>query len=256
MDLFHIIGLFSLGLTLGSFYNVVGLRVPIGESIVTPPSHCPTCGYRLTALDLVPVVSYVGLKGACRSCSSKISPLYPVMEFLTGSLFALSYYTFGWSPELLVALLFVSLLIIITVSDITYTLIPNKVLLLFGILLFLARLWSPLTPWWDALLGAFVGFGLLILVAKLSLWLFKKDGMGGGDIKLYFVLGLVLGTKGVFLSLFLASVIGLFIGLLYERMKTKEEEGFPFGPAIAIAALLTYFFGSTLVDWYLSFFEF
>jgi len=178
------------------------------------------------------------------------------MELLTGSLFAFSYYTFGWSPELFVALLFVSLLVIITVSDITYTLIPNKVLLPFGVLLFFARLWAPLSPWWDAILGALIGLGLLWFVAKISLWLFKKEGMGGGDIKLYFVLGLVLGTKGVFVSLFLASVIGLFVGLIYERMKKDGEEGFPFGPSIAVAAILTYFYGDGWVDWYLSFFNF
>lgn len=256
MEWFYIIAFFVFGLVFGSFYNVVGLRVPVGESIVTPPSHCPKCGRRLTALDLVPVLSYVGLKGACRSCGNKISPLYPVMELLTGSLFAFSYYTFGWSPELFVALLFVSLLVIITVSDITYTLIPNKVLLPFGVLLFFARLWAPLSPWWDAILGALIGLGLLWFVAKISLWLFKKEGMGGGDIKLYFVLGLVLGTKGVFVSLFLASVIGLFVGLIYERMKKDGEEGFPFGPSIAVAAILTYFYGDGWVDWYLSFFNF
>ena len=123
------------GLVFGSFFNVVGLRVPKGESIVRPPSHCTVCDRNLTIKDLVPVFSFVFLKGKCRGCGTKIHWVYPVMELATGLLFAFAYLQLGFSLELIVALLFISLLVIITVSDLAYMLIPDKILLFFLFLL-------------------------------------------------------------------------------------------------------------------------
>ncbi|MGG0644513.1 prepilin peptidase [Sporosarcina gallistercoris] len=241
---------FVYGLVFGSFFNVVGLRVPKKESIVSPPSHCTICDRRLTAIDLIPVISFVFLRGKCRGCGTKISIVYPLMELNTGALFALSFYYLGFSLELAVALLFVSMLVIITVSDIMYMLIPNKVLLPFGMAIALLRFFSPLSPWWDSLLGAAVGFLVLLLIAIVS-----KGGMGGGDIKLFFVIGLVLGTQLTLLTLFLAAFIGSLVGILYLR-KTKQgrKTPVPFGPSIAVAAVISYFCGDTLVGWYLTLF--
>ncbi|MFD1863961.1 prepilin peptidase [Planococcus chinensis] len=237
------------GLVFGSFYNVVGLRVPKNESIAYPPSHCTKCDRRLTALDLVPVFSFLFLKGKCRTCGEKIHWVYPLMEFITAGLFALSFWKFGFTPELIVAILFVSLLVIITVSDIAYMLIPDKVLLPMGIVLLALRLFIPLDPWWDAIAGALIGFGLLLLIAIVS-----KGGMGGGDIKLFFVIGLVLGVSGTLLTLFLASLIGAIAGLFMLR---KSEQGrktpVPFGPSIALGAVITYFWGAELLAWYMGF---
>ncbi len=134
------------------------------------------------------------------------------MEFATGVLFALAYFMLGFSLELVVALLFLSLLVIITVSDIAYMLIPDKVLLPFAIVLLVCRMFIQLTPWWDSLLGAVVGFGVLYLIAVVS-----KGGMGGGDIKLFFVIGLVLGTVNTLLTLFVAAFIGSIIGIIILR---------------------------------------
>ena len=136
----------------------------------------------------MPVFSYVFLKGKCRGCGTKIHWVYPVMELATGLLFAFAYYQLGFTLELVVALLFISLLVIITVSDIAYMLIPDKILLFFLIPLIVLRVFEPLSPWWDSIVGAVVGFGVLFLIAIVS-----KGGMGGGDIKLFFVIGLVLG---------------------------------------------------------------
>ena len=131
-----ILGLFFIyGIVLGSFFNVVGLRVPKKQSIALPPSSCTTCNRKLEIFDLIPVFSYLFLKGKCRGCGSKISFIYPFMEFMTGILFALSYYILGFSPELVVAILFISMLVIITVSDIAYMLIPKRILLPFAIAL-------------------------------------------------------------------------------------------------------------------------
>lgn len=237
-----------VGAIVGSFYNVVGLRIPKKESIVHPPSHCTNCQMRLTTIDLVPIFSYVLLRGKCRGCGTKISALYPTAEFITALLFAFAYWQIGWNEELFVALLFISLLIIITVSDIVYMLIPNKILLFFLPLLIIGRILSPLEPWWSSIVGAILGFGILLLIAVLS-----KGGMGGGDIKLFFVIGLVLGIVNTVLTLFLASVIGLIIGIItLSRKKQRRKTPIPFGPSIAIAAVIIYFYGTSILQWYSS----
>ncbi|MGB3100878.1 MAG: A24 family peptidase, partial [Psychrobacillus psychrotolerans] len=226
------------------------LRVPKRESIVRPASHCTVCDRNLTVKDLVPVFSYVFLKGKCRGCGTKIHWVYPVMELATGLLFAFAYYQLGFTLELVVALLFISLLVIITVSDIAYMLIPDKILLFFLIPLIVLRVFEPLSPWWDSIVGAVVGFGVLFLIAIVS-----KGGMGGGDIKLFFVIGLVLGWVPTLLTLFLASIIGTVIGVIsLKRTKQGRKTPIPFGPSIAIAAIIAYFYGESLVDWYVNLF--
>lgn len=237
------------GLLLGSFYNVVGLRVPLEKSIVTPRSACPTCGHQLKAHELIPVLSYMIQKGKCRGCQSRISPIYPFMELLTGILFVTAPYFIGWSGELVVALTIISMFIIIIVSDINYMLIPDKILLWFAGIFLLERIIWPLTPWWDSLLGALVGFLLLLIIALVS-----KGGMGGGDIKLYALLGFVLGTKLVLLSFFLSTLFGAVIGGVALLLKiVKRKQPIPFGPYIAAGTLTAYYWGSDLIDLYLNF---
>lgn len=250
MTIIYMFLFFLYGLIFGSFFNVVGLRIPKKESIVHPPSHCTVCDRRLTIKDLVPVFSYVFLKGKCRGCGTKIHWVYPVMELVTGLLFAFAYYQLGFTLELAVALLFISLLVIITVSDIAYMLIPDKILIFFLIPLIVLRVFVPLSPWWDSIIGAFVGFSVLFLIAVVS-----KGGMGGGDIKLFFVIGLVLGWIPTLLTLFLASIIGTVVGIIsLRRTKQGRKTPIPFGPSIAIAAIISYFYGEMLVDWYVNLF--
>lgn len=238
------------GLVFGSFYNVVGLRVPKKQSIAYPPSHCTNCERRLTALDLVPVFSYLFLKGQCRTCGSKIHWVYPMMEAITAVLFTVVFLKFGLTPELIVGLLFVSLLVIITVSDIAYMLIPDKVLLPFAAVLLILRFVIPLDPWWDSLVGAAVGFSVLLLIAVLS-----KGGMGGGDIKLFLVIGLVLGTAGTLLTLFVASFIGTVVGIIILRIRKQgRKTPIPFGPSIALSAVLVYLWGEQWIGWYVNLF--
>ncbi len=246
MEILYTILFLIYGLIFGSFFNVVGLRVPKNESIVTPPSHCTICDRRLTFKDLVPVFSFVFLKGKCRGCGTKINWIYPVMELTTGVLFAFAYWRIGFSFELIVAILFISMLVIITVSDLAYMLIPDKILLFFGVLLIIARAVSPLNPWWDSIIGAVGGFGLLLLIAILS-----KGGMGGGDIKLFAVIGLVLGIIPTLLTLFLAAFIGAIVGVIHlRRSKQGRKTPVPFGPSIALAAIIVYFYGTQMLDWY------
>ena len=134
----------------------------------------------------------------------------------------------------------------IVVSDIAYMIIPDKVLLFFLPLLIIARVFSPLDPWWDSIVGAVLGFGILYLIAVVS-----RGGMGGGDIKLFFLIGLVLGWLNTLLTLFLASFIGMIIGIVVLKVSGKgRKTPVPFGPSIAIAAIIVYFYGSSLIDWY------
>ncbi|MGM9950398.1 MAG: prepilin peptidase [Lysinibacillus sp.] len=246
MDMVYSIFIGLFGLVLGSFYNVVGLRVPKRESLVSPPSHCTACNRRLTPFELIPVISYVLQGGRCRGCGAKVSPVYCVTELATAVLFVASYMKFGFTAEFAVALLFVSLLVIINVSDLAYMLIPDKILLFFLPLLVIARIFSPLEPWWDSLLGAGLGFGLLLLIAVIS-----KGGMGGGDIKLFLLIGLVLGTVNTLLTLFLASLIGMIVGIVVLKVRGQgRKTPIPFGPSIALGAVIAYFYGADLIEWY------
>ncbi|MFC5466744.1 prepilin peptidase [Lederbergia graminis] len=239
---------FLYGLLFGSFYNVVGLRVPKKQSIIRPRSACPSCGRTLSFLELMPVVAYVIQLGKCKNCGKRISPIYPIMELTTGLLFALAYIKIGWSFELVIALTLISLLVIITVSDLTYMLIPDKVLLVFTGIFIIELIIEPLSPWWDSLAGAAVAFIMLLAIAIIS-----KGGMGGGDIKLFTVLGLVLGVKLVFVSFFFANLIGAIIGIIGMAIgKIERKKPIPFGPFIAIGTIIAYFFHKEIFTWYLS----
>ncbi|KAA0549237.1 prepilin peptidase [Bacillus sp. BGMRC 2118] len=250
MTLFLYTYIFIVGLVLGSFYNVVGLRVPNNESIVKPRSACPRCHSTLTPLQLIPVFSYLFQGGKCRTCKTTISPLYPMMELATGVLFVAAPLIMGWSLELFVAWTFISLLVIIFVSDIKYMIIPDKVLIVFAVLLLAERLLlSPLTPWWDSLVGATVGIGMLMFIILIS-----KGGMGGGDMKLFGVIGIVLGWKLVLLAFFLSTLIGTLLAMIGLVIgKVKRGQPFPFGPSIVIGSLITYFYGEHMISWYINF---
>ncbi|WP_062104552.1 prepilin peptidase [Bacillus niameyensis] len=241
--------IFLYALLFGSFYNVVGLRVPEKKSIVKPRSSCPSCGRTLTIIELIPVFSYLFQLGKCKNCKKSIAPLYPIMELLTACLFVFAYAYSGWSFETVIAWTLISLLVIISISDIVYMLIPNKILLFFTAFFLIERIIQPLNPWWDSLVGSLVAFILLMAIAVIS-----KGGMGGGDVKLYAVLGFVLGTKLVLLSFFIANLIGAIIGLLGIAVGIfTRKKPIPFGPFIAIGALIAYFFHESIFSWYLSF---
>lgn len=241
--------LFILGLILGSFYNVVGIRTADKQSIVSPRSHCPSCKHQLSALELIPVVSYLLQKGRCKQCQTKISVKYPLFEFITASLFTISPMMVGWSKELLIVLLLISLVIIVTISDLYKMLIPNQVLLFFALVTLAMRVWLPLAPWWDAYAGAVLGFLILFLIAIIS-----KGGMGGGDIKYFSVLGLFLGMKGIVLTLVLAAFLGAVFGLVLLLLKKiARKQPLPFAPFIGAAALISYFYGHVIWQAYFKF---
>lgn len=251
LDIFFYPFLFVLGIVFGSFYNVVGLRIPKKFSIITPPSHCTNCNRQLNAIDLLPVFGYLIRRGKCASCGERIASLYIFVELLTGCLFLLSYHLFkGDLLELSIALLFVSLCVIVSVSDLVYMLIPNKVLLFFLPLLIVLRLISQPQPLTSYLIGGVAGFGILFLVAVI-----KPGAMGMGDVKLFGLLGFVIGWQNVLVSLFIASLVGLIAGVsLMLRGKATLKAAIPFGPFLCIGSIVAYFWGSDLLEAYLSLF--
>jgi leader peptidase (prepilin peptidase)/N-methyltransferase len=241
--------IFTLGLIIGSFFNVVGLRVPLKKSIVSPRSACPTCGHQLKPYELIPVLSFMLQRGKCRGCQSRISPIYPIMELLTGTLFVTAPLMIGWSGELVVALTLISMFMIIIVSDINYMIIPDKILIWFAGIFLLERIIWPLNPWWDSLLGAVTGFLLLLVIALVS-----KGGMGFGDVKLYALLGFVLGLKLVLLSFFLSTLYGaVFGGLALLFRIVKRRQPIPFAPFIVAGTLTSYYWGAEIINLYLQF---
>lgn len=247
MELFYMITFFIFGTVFGSFFNVVGLRVPKKESFHRSRSYCPSCKKTLQFYELIPIISYVLQRGKCRNCQQSISPIYPVIELATGILFVLAYVQLGFTWELITALLLTSLLMIIFVSDIKYMLIPNKVLLFFLPFLIVMRIVVPLNPWYDAIVGAVIAFVLLAIIIIVS-----KGGMGAGDMKLFGILGIVLGLWKVLLTFFLAALFGAVIGgafMLFNKVKRKQP--IPFGPFIVLATFITYYWGDNIIDWYL-----
>src|SRR5690625_3426925 len=188
---------FLFGSVFGSFFNVVGLRLPQKKSFISNRSIFPACARTLSASELIPLLSIILLQGKCKGCHKKISPLYPIIELTTGLLFAFSFMKIGFHVELITALLVVSLLMVILVFDLRCIVIPYLILLFFLPLFVIMRIIHPLDPWWSAIGGAIIGFSLIALIIFIS-----QGGMGGGDMKLFGVLGFVLGIKKVLLTFF------------------------------------------------------
>ncbi len=241
MEIFICIVLFILGANLGSFYNVVGYRLPKGESLISPPSHCPKCNNRLGTLELIPILSYLFQGGKCKHCKTKIPIFYTIFELVTAILFVLAYLSYGFTPHLLIALTFISMLVIIVVSDLNFMIISDSVLITFAILLGIEIfVIDGFKVFIECLVNGLLAFLTMFALKKLGDYIFKKESMGGGDIKLMFLFGLTLGYPMVLLSIFLGSLIGLPISLF--MMKKSEEHIIPFGPFLAVGALIIVLF--------------
>lgn len=250
MTIYFSIVFLIFGIVLGSFYNVVGERLPNNESIVKPRSHCPKCGHQLQAFELIPVISYLFLKGKCRKCKSHISIFHPIFELVSGILFMISYLVFGMSIQLIIALTFISILLITIVSDYKYMIICDEVLIIGSFFLIIELIFERgFAGTGLSILDGLVSFFLMYLIKKIGDFFFKRESMGGGDIKLMFTFGLVLGVLNSILSIFLASIIGLPISLLLLHYKKNHEV--PFGPYLSIAAIIILLTNFNVIDMYL-----
>jgi len=247
---------FVLGLLIGSFLNVCVWRIPRKESIVSPPSRCPACGHRLSPAELVPVVSWLALRGRCRHCGARISPRYPLVELLTAALFAAVALRFGFAWVTLPMLFLTAVLIAASLIDAEHAIIPNG-LVLAGLVpgVLAAALRMNGGPWWDGLAGALAGAVPLIAIDLLSRLILRREGMGGGDVKLMAMVGLFLGWRLTLLSLLLAVYLGGLAGIVLLATRVLRRGGqFPFGPFLAAGSMLSMLAGGEILNWWLGIF--
>ena len=234
---------------IGSFLNVCIYRIPRRESIAWPASHCPECGYVLKWYDLFPVLSYLMLRGKCRQCRSHISRRYPLVEALTGVLFAAAYLKFGLAWLLLNRLVFICLLIVVALIDLEHFIIPNKIVLPGA----LAGLILTLIPGSHSFLNA-LGSGVGAALFFFLIWFFYPQGMGEGDVKLALMLGAFLGWPQIAAAIFLASLTGSVGGIAVIVIKGgNRKTPVPFGLYLAIGSILALLYGPEFLSLYLQF---
>lgn len=247
MNILYLILFFIFGLYMGSFYTVVGLRLPKNENFIISRSKCDHCSHPLSFFDMVPILSFLFLKKKCRYCKGRIDSLSTYIEFFTGLLFAVSFYSFGLSWNLVLALGIVSILVIVIVSDLTYLIIPDEVLIFFSFYFIICRYFI------DGLSSVFyhIGVGIFLFLVMYGIMIlgnkiFKKESMGGGDVKMMFLFGLVLDPLLGTLTIFLGSLFALPMSLiLYLK---KNEKVIPFGPFLLIAFAFIFFTKLTSID--------
>jgi leader peptidase (prepilin peptidase)/N-methyltransferase len=234
------------GLVLGSFLNVVIYRVPRHESLVRPGSHCPGCGTAIHWYDNIPVVSWLALRGHCRSCGTSISIRYLVVEALTGIAFGLAMWKFGLHWRVLVAWAFIAAMIAVAFIDYDHMIIPNKIVLPGALIGLAASVALDPHDWWVYLVSA-AGAAVFIFVL-IMVW---PGGMGPGDMKMALFMGAVLGPGvivGMFAGFFFGSVVGIYLIVVKKRSRKTRV---PFGPFLALGSIVAIFFGGTIIDAYL-----
>ena len=257
MEIISIAFFAALGLVVGSFLNVCIDRLPAGQSIINPPSHCPSCQQRLAGKDLIPLFSYIWLRGRCRYCGVSIPKRVFLLELSTGIIFALLYQGYGLTPRLGIMLFYAGLFIIIFVVDLDHGLILNKVVYPALLLALLFALFIP-QPWIvqvkvkgiaNFAIGGGIGFIMLFVIALVS-----RGGMGWGDVKLAALIGLATGFPLVFLAVIMAAILGgiVAVALLITKRKGRKE-AIPFGPFLITATFITLLWGSSILSWYLGF---
>jgi leader peptidase (prepilin peptidase)/N-methyltransferase len=236
------------GAIVGSFLNVVAYRLPRGESLLHPPSACPSCGTPIKPYDNVPVLGWLWLRGRCRSCGAPISPKYPIVEALTGVLCAACVLHFGADRDVWLPLVFVLLLVPITLIDLEHHIIPNVLSAIGAVAAFVLVLVFQTDDLTGHIIAALAAGGFFLIAA-----LVYPAGMGMGDVKLAGVMGLFLG-RAVAPAIFAALIAGTVVGaIVIARFGAKEgrKKGIPFGPWLAFGGLVGLFWGDDIVDWYL-----
>lgn len=254
--------IFILGAIAGSFLNVCIHRMPRGQSIVFPPSHCPHCKTSIKPYDNVPIVSYFVLGGRCRACGSRISPRYLVVEFLTAACFLFLTLTFAHAlPMMIVALIFFCSLIVVVFVDLEHQIIPDEISLggiAFGILASIVyppiqNTASRYLAFFSSLEGLVIGGAIFWLIRIVGGRVFKKEALGLGDVKLMAAIGALLGPSLVLLTAFLAALVGSVIGLTLIAVGRAElGSRLPFGPFICLGAAVAFLQGHQFITWYLS----
>lgn len=241
-----------IGLCIGSFLNVCIYRIPREESIAFPPSHCTSCGYELKAVDLIPIISYLFLKGKCRKCGEKISIKYPLVELLNGVLYLLIFLKFGLSLSFVFYSLLTSLLIVISYIDLDSKYIYSSTTIL-GVVLaaiyIVVGLYTKDISISNNVLGGAIGYGIIYLIVVIT------KGMGQGDAEVAGVCGLFIGIKGILVCLFIAVVLGGLVAAIILIFKLKEKKSeIAFSPYISIGSIVYILLGKEILSLYLNFF--
>ena len=260
-----LVALSVVGAVVGSFLNVCIYRLPIGKSVVTPPSACPRCGQRLKPWHNVPIVSWILLRGRCACCHEPISVRYPLVEALNAGLWLGAGLHFGLDARTFVLLPLLSALVVLFFTDYDHQLLPDKVTLPSAAIGLAVAAWNPLLDLAPGFLGqggvlsrlassaagAALGYGLFFTLAMVWQVLFARDAMGGGDLKMMLAVGAFLGLGGVLVTIFLASIVGTLLSLPYLLSgRWGMTRQLPFGCFLAPAAAITAFWGNQLISWY------
>lgn len=259
---------FIFGSIVGSFLNVCIHRMPLGESIVWPHSHCPKCKKKIPAYDNIPFLSYIILKGRCRFCKEKISLRYPLVELLTALMFVAVFNRYRLSYEFFVYIIFICALIIATFVDIRHRIIPDEISvggIILGLILSAVKGFSPkplaydLRPLWNSLSGIIAGGGIIYLTGMLFDIVYFKilkkhpiqgetSSMGGGDVKLLAMMGAFLGWQKAIMIFFLAPLFGAVIGII--NLVIKKDHTIPYGPFLSLAAILSLFWADKIISFF------
>ena len=255
MEIITIAFLLAIGLAIGSFLNVCIYRLPRRESLLFPPSHCPTCDRQLAWFENVPVVSWLVLRGRCRTCRMAIPVQYPLVEATTAALFVSGYVIYGWTPLLAARLLFACAMIVLFVIDLHHRILPN-VITLPGIVVGLAlSLFLP-PGWASSLIGATAGGGLLFAISEAYYRVRGHEGLGMGDVKMLAMIGAFLGWPLMLVTLVFASFSGSVVGIgLLASGRGGMKAALPFGTFLAVGALVAAVAGDALLAWYLTFYQ-
>ena len=247
MNIIYIIYMFVIGTIMGSFFNVIGHRLSKNESAIKPRSHCEFCGHILAWYELIPIISFLIQGGKCRKCRAKLSWWYPLIEIITGLFFVGCYLYYGFTYDLLLALIISSVLIITCISDFNYLVILDEVLVVSSlaalVVIFLKEGFNGLII---SLLSGLLMFFFMLMVKIVGDKAFKRESLGGGDIKLSLFIGLVLGYKLSFINLVLASFLALPVAFSY-LVKLKDRE-VPFGPFLIISTFIIYIFSTQILE--------
>lgn len=247
MNIIIAIYIFIIGTIMGSFFNVVAHRLSNNESIIKPGSHCESCHHLLKWYELIPIISFLIQGGRCRQCHTKLSWWYPLIEIITGLFYLFSYLYFGLSPDFFISLVISSVLVITCITDFNYLIILDEPLIIGSILIIIITLiTSGLVDTLIAILSGLLLFFFMLLVKILGDKAFKRESLGGGDIKLSFFIGLSLGYKLAFVNIVLASLLTLPIAFYY-LVKYKDRE-VPFGPFLIISNFIIFVLASPILE--------
>ena len=245
-----------MGLIVGSFLNVCIYRLPRRQSLNWPGSRCTSCERALSWYENIPLVSWIALRGQCRTCGARISVMYPLVELVTGALFVAGYAIYGWTPLLAVRLAFACAMVVLFAVDLRHHILPNVITVPGIVIGLLVSLFLPAPGWRSSLIGLIAGGGVLFAIAEAYYRFRGVEGLGMGDVKMLSMIGAFLGWELMLVTLILASFAGSIIGVgVIALGRGGMKAALPFGTFLAVGALTAAVAGDPLIDWYIGFYR-